>query len=414
MMTPETPTTFADRTDVTTVLTAPPSVISPRARLWAGIIVGFALGVAAHGLLLRPKETWANMLVAGFWLLSLGVSGLFFLCGQRLSGARWSAGLRRVPEAVMLLLPWAALAMLALYVVGRHALYPWAHAGAFAADPAIAGRGRYLTPGGVLTRALVTFALWTLCAWRLRRISLAQDGDPGRNLHHHRALNRTAAAFVVLFVPTFTATAYDWLLSLEPRWFSTMFAVYVFIGTFVQGIAAVTLAVVLLRQRGLLREDVAGPEVLHDLGKMMFAFSIFWAYIWVSQYLLIWYGNLPEEIPHYLKRTRGAWLPLFALNFVVNWVAPFIALLSASAKRRPRVLATVASLLLAGHWLDLYVMVLPSQPVGAAPGLHALAIAAGTAAVAFLLVARQLRRAPLVPAADPVLAARRAPGAIHP
>ncbi len=206
-MTLDTPPTLAERTGVTTVLAVQPAVVSPRARLVAGMLCGFSVGVIAHGLLLRPADTWPSLLVASFWLLSLGVSGLFFFCAQRLTSARWSAGLRRAPEAVMLLLPWAALIMLALYAVGRHALYPWAHTGAFAGDPAIAGRGRYLTASGILIRALVTFALWTLCAWRLRRISLAQDGDPGRNLFHHAAMSRTAVAFVVLFAPTFTVTA---------------------------------------------------------------------------------------------------------------------------------------------------------------------------------------------------------------
>ncbi|HEY2902570.1 MAG TPA: hypothetical protein VGL59_18440 [Polyangia bacterium] len=385
---------------------------SHRARLLAGLLVGFGVGVAAHGLIFQPAEAWPNLLLAGFYFLSLAVSGLFFLAGQRVSGARWSAGLRRVPEAVMLLLPWAAIGMLALYF-GRHTLFAWTHEGAFAGDPPIAGRGRYLTETGVFGRAIFTFVVWTLAAWRLRRISLAQDGDPGGNLFHHARLNRTAALFVVLFAPTFTCTAYDWILSLEPRWFSTMFAVYLFAGTFVQGIAAVTLIVAVLYRRGLLRAHI-GPEQLHDLGKMLFAFSIFWAYIWVSQYLLIWYGNLPDEVPYYIKRTQGVWLPLFAVNFFVNWVGPFVVLLPASAKRNPRVLAAVSIVLLAGHWLDLYVMIMPTQPVAPLPGLYAAAIGAGTLALAFLLIVRNLGRAPLSPSNDPVLVAERAAGAVHP
>ncbi|MEA2695881.1 MAG: hypothetical protein QOI66_152 [Myxococcales bacterium] len=386
-------------------------ILSRKARLVAGLLVGFSSGVTVHGLFFHAPDIWPSLLLGAFCFLSLGVSGLFFFASQRLSGARWSAGLRRVPEALMLLLPWAALGMLAVYF-GRHALYPWTHEGAFAGDPPIAGRSRYLTETGVFSRAVLSFTIWTLAAWRLRAISLAQDRQPAANLVTHAALNRTAALFVVLFAPTFTFTVYDWILSLEPHWFSTMFAVYVFAGTFVQGIAAVTLAVVLLRRRGLL-SHVVGDEQLHDLGKMLFAFSIFWGYIWVSQYLLIWYGNLPEEVPYYVKRTRGPWLFLFALNFVLNWLVPFLVLLSARAKRNVRLLAGVSVVLLVGHWLDLYVMIMPTQPVAVAPGLYAVAVAAGGAALAFLLVAANLARAPLYPENDPVLVDARAPGAIH-
>jgi hypothetical protein len=241
----------------------------------------------------------------------------------------------------------------------------------------------------------------------MRRLSLAQDRTPAEALALHHRLNRTAALFVVLFAPSFTFSAYDWILSREPHWFSTMFAVYVFAGTFVQGIAGVTLAVVLLGERGYLH-DVVGPEQLHDLGKMLFAFSIFWAYIWVCQYLLIWYGNIPEEVTYYVKRTHGPWLPLFALNFAVNWVIPFLTLLSVKAKRDPRVLAAVSILLLGGHWLDLFIMLRAADAPAPSFSLYELAVAAGYFALAFLLVARNLGRAPLVPTCDPVLAAERA------
>ena len=154
---------------------------------------------------------------------------------------------------------------------------------------------------------------------------------PGLSLVLHHRLTRLAVMFVLVFALTFTMGAFDWLISLDPQWMSTMFAVYVFAGTFVQGIAAVTLAVVLLKERGSLGQSV-GEHQLHDLGKMLFAFSTFWAYIWVCQYLLIWYGNIPEEITHFARRTNGPWLYLFALNFILNWIVPFTVLLTPEGK----------------------------------------------------------------------------------
>jgi hypothetical protein len=184
-----------------------------------------------------------------------------------------------------------------------------------------------------------------------------------------------------------------------------MFAVYVFAGTFVQGIAAVTLATVLLRQGGILAGHVSDDQY-HDLGKMMFAFSTFWAYIWTGQYLLIWYGNIPEEVTHYMPRTNGPWLYLFALNMLVNWVIPFVVLLSEGRKRTAKILIAMSVLLLCGHWLDLYLLVVPAyKRFESAPsvGLLDIAITAGYMAFLFLLFLRALSRAPLVPLNDPIL-----------
>jgi hypothetical protein len=362
------------------------------------------LGVAAaiYGVVTDPGRAWPILLVNGFYVTTIGVSAMFFLAAQRATGARWSASLRRVPEAFMRILPVAALLMAALFF-GRHTLYVWSRPGAMAADSAIAGRASYLQMPWVSTRLLIIFALWMLFAWLFRRTSLQQDRHPELSLSLHYKLNRLAVIFVPVFAFTLTAGAFDWLISSDPRWFSTMYAVYVFAGTFVQGIAAVTLAVVLLKERGPLQDQV-NEHQLHDLGKMLFAFSTFWAYIWTCQYLLIWYGNIPEEVTHYVSRTNGPWLYLFALNFIANWVVPFLTLLPVSTKRSTKVLKSIAILLLCGHWLDLYLLVTPA--VWSAPrfGLVEIAIVAGYLALVFLVFVRDLASAPLEPVHDPVLA----------
>jgi hypothetical protein len=331
---------------------------------FALVFVGAA--IIGVGLQTAPERTWLNLVVGGFYLLSLAASAMFFISSQVLSGARWSTSLRIVPDALVLLLPVAAVLMLAL-VFGRRAVY-----GDIAIDVGheLAGRARYLQPILVISRLVATLAVWGVLAWRLRS---------------QKKLARYAAIFVVVYAPTFTALSYDWLLCLEPRWFSTMFAVYAFAGAFVQGLAAITLVVVLLGKEG--RLDV-GRSQLHDLGKLLFAFSTFWAYIWLCQYLLIWYGDIPEEVTYYVRRTGGRWLYAFALDVVVNWLVPFVALMSARAKQNPSVLCAVSVLLLAGHWLDLYVMVMPSRWPAPRVGVLELAVPTFLAALSYVVLHR--------------------------
>jgi hypothetical protein len=372
--------------------------MSRRSSLTAFLLIAAGAAAALFELRADPARGWVSLLVCAFLFLSLALAGQVFLVIQYLSSAGWWTAFRRVPEALMSLVPLAALPMLAVWL-GRRALYSWMRPGALESDPVLKARSAYLNEPSFLGRMIFFLALWSLFSVLLRRASLAQDRGTG--LAQHRRMVRLSAIFLVLFAVTFSLASFDWLMSLQPHWTSTMFAIYMFAGLFQGGIAAISLAVARLARRGL--AGSVTPRHLHDLGQLLFAFSIFWAYIWVCQYLLIWYGNLSEEIPYYAIRTRGAWLPLFALAPVLRWLAPFLILMSRRAKRDPRVLAGAAGVVLAGSWLDLYMNVAPAVLPGPRLGPPELLTAAGFAALLWLAGSRALASAPLLPRNDPFL-----------
>jgi hypothetical protein len=365
-------------------------VLAPRARnvARAAALVGvLAVGV---GLAADPDRTWPNLLMNGFFAVALAIAGVVSIALQFLSGASWNAKIRRIPEALMAPLPAAGAVMLVLFF-GRERLYPWSRPGVEAAG---AAKAIYFGAPLFFGRMALFIAVWTLFAWLIRRSSLQQDRDAAPI--HHQRLVRYSAAFMVVFAVSFSLASFDWLMSLVPHWSSAIFAVYWFAGVLSGGTAAITLAVVLLAERGYLA-GIADADQRHDLGKLLFAFSTFWAYIWLSQYLLIWYGNLPEETPYYISRTSERWIAVFLLNLALNWVVPFVVLLRRDAKRSAAVLKWISIVMLAGRWLDLYVAVMPEMI--AAPNLRPLdiAILIGCVGAFFLTAARALERAPLVP-----------------
>lgn len=365
-------------------------------------IAAFGAIVAVAGLAWDPERTWPNLLLVGYYTTMLTLAAVFFSATQRMTGARWSVGLRRMPEALMSGLPVVALILVAVFVFGRHTLYHWSHPGAFAHEPAIAGKAKYLQPELVGLRTVAFVALWSLFSFLFRSWSRRQDASPSESMPQHDRLQKMSTIFVILFAFSFTFASYDFIISLETTWFSTMFGVFMFAGAWQNAIAVVALITVLLWERGYLRPHV-GEKQFHDVGKMLFAFSVFWAYIWTCQYLLIWYGNMPEEVTHYQSRTNGRWVYLFGLNFIINWVVPFLVLLSAKAKSTPRVLKGVACLIIFGHWLDLYMAIAPSVWKEPRFGIIEIALAAGGLSLVFFFTVRALTRAPLVPLHDPVM-----------
>ncbi len=361
------------------------------------ILAGLGGVTIVAGLWIAPARAWANLLLVSYYALGLALAAMVFIALQYVSGAGWSAALRRVPEAMAAVLPYGAVGI-GLILLFRSSMYPWVQH----LHDATGFRKAWLNLPFFVGRSAVYVAAWLLFTWLIVRTSRRQDHDG--DLAHTRRNATFSAAFLVVFAITFWLASFDWIMSLEPRWYSTIFGIYNFAGLFSSGLAAIIVLVIVLQRLGPL-DGVLSSAHLHDLGKLLFAFTTFWMYIWFSQYMLIWYANIPEEAVYYVQRIQGAWMPLFILNMVLNWAIPFLALLPAGTKKNPAILLKVAVIVLLGRWLDLYLMILP--PItGARLEISAWEIGPAMALVGIfgLVFFRAMRRANVLPVNDPYLA----------
>jgi len=298
-------------------------------------------------------------LLSFFFYLSLSLGALFFVLLHHLTRAGWSVVVRRVAEflaANLLLLAFLALPIVFPVVFGNAALYPWAGAENIRGDELLERKAIYLNPGFFALRCAFYFAVFGLLARHYLKRSVAQDrsGD----VEISRRLDGLSGFAMAGYALTLTFAAFDLLMSLDPHWFSTIFGVYVFAGSAAGGYALLIVALLLLQRRGRLGRTVT-VEHYHDLGKLLFAFVFFWGYIAFSQFLLIWYANLPEETGWYRIRMSGAWAGVSLALLFGHFVLPFVGLLSRSAKRSRLILGFWAVWMLAAHWLDCYWLVFP-------------------------------------------------------
>lgn len=361
------------------------------------LVLAAAGGLAVLvGLFVSPRSALSSLLLAGYWLLCLGLFGVFFVAVQYASGASWAVAFRRVPEAMSSAVSVGA-ALVGVAVLSGSALYPWVHEqGHF-----FGFKKFWLDFPFFVVRAAIYIGAWWIFTRLIIRRSRLQDTtrDPALTA----SITRLAVGFLVVFAITFSLASFDWIMSLEPHWYSTIFGIYNFAGLFSSGIAVLILLLVWMRRTGPLRDFVT-EEHFHDLGKLLFAFTTFWMYIWFSQYMLIWYANITEESVHYIQRQQRYWGPLFLLNVILNWIFPFLALLPKRVKRTPHLLARVAGVVVIGRWLDLVLMI---QPATGSASLRLTIWDAGawSAAVALFLIVfqRAIRQAEPVPAGDPRL-----------
>lgn len=388
----------------------PEDFVTPAAvdviRRRSSVIGGIAAVAATAGAFFSPDQFFRAYLVGFmFWLgITLGCLALLML--QYLSGGVWGLIIRRQLQAASKNISLMIVFFLPL-LFGMGWLYPWAQPETVAHDPLLQHRAPVFSPGAFTLRAVLYFAAWWVLGYMLTRLSEQRDRSPGDDLAWRRRLQVFAAPGLVVYGFTITFASIDWVMSLDPLWFSTMFGVLFIGGQALSGMAfAIAMTVLLSHYPPMSR--ILKPGYFVDLGKLLLAFVMLWAYFSFSQYLIIWSGNLPEETPWYLARTRGGWEYVAVALIVFHFLVPFVLLLSRDLKKRTRMLATVASSLLVMRVVDLFWLIQPNFVAhGAAPHfnlswLH-FAVPTAMGGIWMALFLTQLRSRPLLPLQDPLL-----------
>ncbi|ATL46375.1 quinol:cytochrome C oxidoreductase [Chitinophaga caeni] len=389
-------------------------VVPARFRTISFVLLGIGLLTLLIGLFTFSGEhstrIWAGLLQNVTFFTLVALASTFFLSVTTMAHGGWQIAFRRVPEAISMAVPVLAVItfviLMLIVFTDQHHIYHWVDAEHVKHDKILTWKSAFLNPTFFTVATIITLALWSFFTIKIRNLSLQEDTwamtpELGRKLIWRNTV--WCAGFVVVFALSVgSTTPWLWLMSIDAHWFSTMYSWYTFASTWVSGIALITLFVIYLKRLGYL--PFVTEEHLHDLGKFLFAFSIFWTYLWFSQYMLIWYANLPEETIYFQPRVWGEFRPVFFLNLIVNFIVPLLYLMKRSTKRNYTSLVFISVLILIGHWVDFFQMVAPGTQNGE---LHfpwfELGLGVGFVGLIMLLTGRQLAKAPLTAKNHPYL-----------
>ena len=309
------------------------------------------------------NRLWANVWLNAVYFAGASVIGMFFISYNYLAQAGWSSAFKRIPEALPAYLPFMGLAVFAVFFIAGGDLFHWTNPGLFDKtsadyDPIIAGKAGFLNKPFYLIRIALYFTLWYMM-WRMIRSYSLQEDLEGGTSYYDKSI-KLGTAFLLVFGVTSSTSAWDFVMSIDTHWFSTMFGWYTLASWHVTGLAIITLTVVALKEQGYLK--IVNESHLHDLGKFMFAFSIFWTYVWFAQFMLIYYANLPEETIYFRERFSGfggIYKAPFFVSLFLNFVCPFLILMTRDAKRTYLILKLAGWCIIIGHYFDFYVNIMP-------------------------------------------------------
>ncbi|MGB5437628.1 MAG: quinol:cytochrome C oxidoreductase [Maribacter sp.] len=355
-----------------------------------------------HVLHQLQNKPWAALYVAAFFFFMIALGALAFYAVQRASQAGWAPLLFRVMEGITsYLVPGGIIVfvILVLSVLHMNHLFVWMDPEVVAHDKLLQGKAGYLNPTFFLIRAAVFLGGWILYREYSRKLSLKQDASDDNS--NFKLNFRISAGFLVFYLITESMMSWDWIMSVDPHWFSTLFGWYVFASMFVSGITVIAMVTIYLKSKDYL-PDVNDSHI-HDLAKFMFGMSIFWTYLWFSQFMLYWYSNIPEEVTYFFTRIQDFKLPFFGM-VVMNFVLPLLLLMNSDYKRINWFVILTGIVILAGHYMDIFIMIMPST-VGdqwsiGIPEIGAVLFFAG---LFVFWVFRALTKAPLQPKRNPFI-----------
>jgi hypothetical protein len=366
-------------------------------------------GEGHHGATLMSRIV-GNIWMNSVYFLGISLIGAFFMSYNYVAKAGWYISIKRVAEAfpAFMVIPAAVLLVLYLIPATRHIVFHWTHEGVMTPgnelyDEIIAQKEWYLNFWFFLIRIVIYFVVWYVLWRQIRKYSLLEDQY--NNLEHYHSSRKYAKFFLIFFAVTSSTAAWDLSMSIDTHWFSSMFGWYHLASWHVSGLAAIMLTVLLLKDQGYLK--AVTDSVLQDLGKLIFGFSVFWAYVWFSQYLLIYYANLPEETIYFRERISGfdgRYFAPFIINILLNFVFPFLVMMARDSKRNKMLLKLACGAILVGHWFDFYQMLMPgiAKEQGGI-GLIEWGTTLVFASSFILVIAHQLQKANLIPKHHPFI-----------
>jgi len=368
------------------------------------ILISIGVITFIFGLIFHPQLTWANYLIVNYYFLSLAMGGLFFFVIQNISQSGWAAAFQRISEAMMLYIPYASVLFLLLFF-GMKDLYHWANNEIVALDPVLLHKSVFLNVPFFIIRMIIYFTLWIVFIMKLRNISLKIDlADPSDKNGIMKLFSKSelfSKILIFILAVTFSLSAFEWIMSIDTHWYSSIFALKNLVAAFLHGVSVLTLIVFILYKRGYF--PFLNKYHMHDFARYIFMLSIVWGYFWFAQFMIIWYGNIPEETGYYYMRWQEGWKVLFFCEIGLNWAIPFMLLLPVKTSRNMTVIVVVIIFLIIGQYVDLFVQIIPGITGILKFGWIESGLFLGYTGLFALIVATTLSKAKILPVNHPYL-----------
>ena len=377
--------------------------ISKSTHLLSLVLIAIGLISTVYAFITDSHAAWTSLIFNNYFFLGISIFAVFFVALQHVAEAGWSTVIKRVPEAIMTFLPYTCAVMIFIVVAAMlhwNHIYHWMEVGIMTEgapnyDKIIAGKEAYLNPIFFLVRSIIYVVVWIYCAKRLRDISLQGDLEGGIGEKSYNKGITVSAWFIVFFAVSSSTASWDWIMSIDTHWFSTLFGWYIFSEWSAIGFTTILLFCLFLKKQGYLQD--LNDSIIHDLGKWVFAFSVVWTYMWFSQFMLIWYANIPEEVTYFMERIElSNYRFLFWFSAAINFVVPTIVLMSRDAKRNTNFLIVASVVILIGHWINSYLLFAPGTLHDHGHlGFTELGMGLGFLGLFFFVVFRSLTTRPL-------------------